>query len=75
MHGVPISKMSTCGATLAASATVASKSNESNAIWVCAMMLLPPSSLNIRLKFQQFVTLNKKSDYKMPIAHLVHVAS
>jgi hypothetical protein len=38
MHGVPISRMSTCGATLVASATVASKSNESNAICVKAMV-------------------------------------
>jgi hypothetical protein len=42
MHGVPISKISTCGATLVAKATVPSKSNESNAIWVCAM-LHPPT--------------------------------
>jgi hypothetical protein len=32
--------MSTCGATVAAKATVASKSNESNAIWVKAMVNL-----------------------------------
>ena len=52
MHGVPISKMSTCGATLAASATVASKSNESNAIWVCAMISI--SSEFARLKRFKF---------------------
>ncbi len=50
MHGVPISKMSTCGATLAANATVASKSNESSAIWVCAMILISSELVYIRLK-------------------------
>ena len=50
MHGVPISRMSTCGATLAANATVASKSSESNAICVKAMVFL-----RIYYKFSKIV--------------------
>jgi hypothetical protein len=42
MQGVPIYNISTCGENLVAKATVPSKSNESNAIWVCAM-LHPPT--------------------------------
>jgi hypothetical protein len=56
MHGVPISKISTCGATLAAKATVASKSNESNAIWVCATIHPPTNNKSnhdlLRLKIR-----------------------
>jgi hypothetical protein len=48
MHGVPISKISTCGATVAANATVASKSNESHAIWVKAM---------VNLRFKLIITI------------------
>src|SRR5574343_443456 len=58
MQGVPISRMSTCGATFSASATVASKSSESSAIWVNAMILPPIDEYYYQVKKAKLYLFN-----------------